>query len=138
MTKKADIHKAGGIIIRNKRLLVERSKDKEFFIAPGGSVEPGETPGQALVRELREEFQITVKEDDIKPFGTFYAQAAGQEDKTVQMDVFTVGEWEGEPTPDNEVEEIRWITSTPPEDIKVGSIFEHEVLPRLKEVGLID
>ena len=138
MATKADIHKAGGIIIRNKRLLVERSKDKEFFIAPGGSIEPGETPTQALIRELMEEFQVTVHEEDFEPFGTFYAQAAGQEDKTIQMDIFTVKKWEGEPTPDNEVEEIRWISSTPPADIKVGSIFEHEVLPRLKEAGLID
>jgi len=137
MSEVIHIHKAAGIIIRDKKLLVERSKGKEFFIAPGGSIETGETPEQALVRELMEEFQITVHEADLSVFGTFRAAAAGQEDKIVEMNVFTVGRYEGEPAADNEVEEIRWITSEPEDGIKVGSIFEHEVIPRLKAADLI-
>lgn len=137
MSETVDIHKAGGVLIQDRQFLVERSKGKEIFIAPGGSIEPGETPEQALVRELMEEFQVTVKEEDLEEFGTFYAQAAGQEDKRVRMDVFLVKKWQGEPTPDNEVEEIRWINSNPGA-IALGSIFEHEVLPRLKQSDLID
>ncbi len=136
--KKIDIHKAGGILIKDRKFLVERSKGKTIFIAPGGSIETGETPKQALVRELFEEFKIMVLENDLQEFGTFYAQAAGQEEKYLQMDVFIVKHWQGEPTPDNEVEEMLWINSNLPENIKIGSIFEHEVLPRLKEKDLID
>lgn len=55
MDKKIDIHKAGGILIKDRKFLVERSKNKTFFIAPGGSIEPRETPKQALVRELKED-----------------------------------------------------------------------------------
>lgn len=135
---KYDIHKAAGILIKNRKLLVEKSKNKQFFIAPGGSIEPGETVAQALIRELKEEFKIAIKEFDLEEFGTFCAKAAGQEDKTVCMEVFLVKKWIGEPEPDNEVEEICWITSQIPEDIKVGSIFEHEVIPRLKKLDLID
>lgn len=65
-----DIHKAAGIIIRNRKLLVEKSKNKEFFISPGGSIEDGETPKQALVRDLKEEFQIDVDERDLRDFYT--------------------------------------------------------------------
>lgn len=137
MSQTIHIYKAAGILIRDRKLLVERSKGKEFFIAPGGSIEAGETPEQALVRELMEEFQIAVREDSFSVFGTFTAAAAGQEGKVVEMKVFTVSEWSGEPTADNEVEEVRWITSDPG-DIKVGSIFEHEVIPRLKAANLID
>jgi mutator protein MutT len=135
---KVDIHKAAGIIIRDRKLLVERSEGKEFFIAPGGSVEPGETVEQAVVRELKEEFDINVKGSDLEEFGTFYADAAGQEKLRLRMDVFTVKEWQGEPTPNSEVEEIAWITSNQPKSMKVGSIFEHEVIPRLKAKNLID
>jgi 8-oxo-dGTP diphosphatase len=136
MTETIDIHKAAGIIIRDRKLLVERSKGKEFFIAPGGSIESGETAKQALVRELKEEFQIKVQEDDFESFGTFRAEAAGQEGKVVEMEVFTVNRWLGEPTADNEVEEIAWITSD--SDLKLGSIFEHEVIPRLRVNNLIN
>ncbi len=138
MDKKIDIHKAGGILIKDRKFLVERSKNKTFFIAPGGSIEEGETSKQALVRELKEEFQLTVQENDLQEFGTFYAQAAGQESKYLQMDVFIVKQWQGEIIPDNEVEEILWINSRLPMDVQIGSIFEHEVLSRLKEQNLID
>ncbi len=53
------------------------------------------------------------------------------------MDVFTV-KYTGKIIPDSEVEEVRWISSDIPADIEVGSIFAHEVLPRLKEQGLVD
>ncbi len=34
---------------------------------PGGKVEPGETPEQALVREVHEELRIEIAEDDLFP-----------------------------------------------------------------------
>lgn len=133
-----NIRKAGGILISDRKFLVERSKGKNIFIAPGGSIEIGETPRQALVRELKEEFKIVAIEEDFEEFGVFTAKAAGQEDKIVEMNVFMVKKWEGNITPDNEVEEVLWINSILPAGIKIGSIFEHEVLPRLKNMNLID
>ena len=42
----------------------------------------------ALVRELREEFSVDVEEQDLTEFGTYYAAAAGNEDKWLRMDVY--------------------------------------------------
>jgi len=134
-----DIHKAAGVIINDRRLLVERSKGKDVFVAPGGKLEPGETSIQAVIRELKEEFRLDVAENDLEVFGTFYAEAAGSHNagKKLRMDVFIV-KYTGEIVPDNEVEEIRWISSDIPADIEVGSIFAHEVLPRLRAQDLVD
>ncbi len=134
----ADIHKAAAIIIKDKKLLVERSYGKDFFIAPGGSVEPGETESEACVRELYEEFTIKVVEEDLEEWGSFEAPAAGQEDRIVKMKVFMVKGYEGDPAASSEVEEIAWVTSANEKGLKLGSIFEHEVIPHLKEQGLID
>jgi ADP-ribose pyrophosphatase YjhB (NUDIX family) len=134
----ADIYKAGGILIRDRKFLVERSKNKTVFIAPGGSIESNETPKEALVRELKEEFKISTIEEDFEEFGVFTARAAEQEDKIVVMNVFLVKKWIGEITPDNEVQEVMWINSNLSKGLKLGSIFEHEVLPRLKSLDLID
>lgn len=133
-----DIYKAAGILIKNRKLLIEKSENKEFFIAPGGSIEEGETPEKALTRELWEEFNIKTVESDFEEFGHFHAKAAGQEENVVHMNVFIVKQWKGEPSPHAEVREIMWVTSNIPSDIKVGSIFEHEVIPRLKSLDLID
>ncbi len=134
----ADIHKAAGIIIRDKKLLVERSEGKDFFISPGGSIEAGETAKQALVRELKEEFTIDVREDDLEEFGTFEASAANDPDKVVVMNVFIVKTFTGEPKPDHEVEEVRWVTTADIGTLPIGSIFEHDVMPELARQGLID
>jgi 8-oxo-dGTP diphosphatase len=135
--KSVKIHKAGAILIQQRKLLVTRSKGKQVFVAPGGKLEVGETPRQALVRELYEELQLRVEPTALNQFGTFYALAAGQEDKRLQMDVFLVSNWHGELKPANEIVEIRWVTSAN-EGTKLGSIFEHDVIPELKLKGLID
>lgn len=136
--RKNDIHKAAGILLKDKKFLVTRSKDKNFFISPGGKVELDETNREALIRELKEELNIAVGDIDLKEFGTFYAPAAGSEDKFLQMDVFLVAKWSGEITPASEVEEIRWIDSATPLTFELGSIFLHDVLPKLKEQNLIN
>lgn len=137
MERKADIHKAGGVLIRDKKFLISRSRGKDFFIAPGGKLEHGESPEISLQRELKEELTIDIDIEKLEEFGTFYAPATGMVDTYLQTDVFLVPEWRGELKPSNEIEEIMWIDSHLPEGVKLGSIFHHEVLPRLKEKGMI-
>jgi 8-oxo-dGTP diphosphatase len=138
MGKPGDIYKASGIILQNGSVLVERSVGKEHFIHPGGKIEEGETVKEALIRELKEECSISVTADDLTFFDHCSAPAANSPEVDVHMDIFIVTRWEGEIIPDNEVEEIRWISSEIPKDIKVGSIMEHETIPELKARGLID
>jgi 8-oxo-dGTP diphosphatase len=138
MTKNQDIHKASGIIIVDRKVLVERSRGKGYFIHPGGKIEYGETSKQALIRELREEFQVDVVEEDLKPFAKSSAPAANSPEVDVHMEVYIVEKWRGKIKPDSEVEEIRWLTSKIPDDIKIGSIMEHETIPKLKAKNLID
>jgi 8-oxo-dGTP diphosphatase len=133
-----DIHKSAGIIIKNRKILVEKDIDKEFFISPGGKLEEGETSKQALVRELNEELKIVVEEKNLEKFGHFDAPASGQEERIVHMDVFVVKSFKGKIQKGHKVEKLLWINSNTPKKAKIGSIFEHEVIPRLKTLQLID
>ncbi len=133
-----DIYKSAGIIIKDRKILVEKDIDKEFFISPGGKLEIGETSRQALVRELSEEFKIIVDESDLEEFGHFDAPASGQENRIVHMDVFIVKKFTGKIKKGHKVEKLLWLNSKTPKNIKVGSIFEHKVIPKLQKMRLID
>ncbi len=138
MDRKVDIHKAAGVLIQDRKFLITRSKGKDFFIAPGGKLEVGESAQDALKRELQEELSIGINTATLQELGTFYALAAGHTDTYLQMDVFMVPEWDGDITPAAEVEEVMWIGAEVLASITLGSIFHHDVLPRLVEMGLID
>ena len=45
------------LVTRGDKILLVRlfSEGREFYSLPGGGIEPGETPGQAALRELKEE-----------------------------------------------------------------------------------
>ena len=69
------------IIIRDGNLLVmHRNKfGKQYYTLPGGNIEMGETPEQAVFRELHEETMVTVANPILKfveeagdPYGTQY------------------------------------------------------------------
>ncbi|MDQ3075910.1 MAG: NUDIX domain-containing protein [bacterium] len=138
MQKNIDIHKAAGILIKDRKFLITRAKKKCFFVSPGGKVDKNETVEDALIRELKEELDIDTKIANLKNFGVFYASAQGQENKYLKMDVFLVLKWEGEIMASSEVEEVVWTDSNIPSDIELGSIFLREVLPKLKSLDLID
>lgn len=131
------IHKAGGIILKDRRLLVTRSFGKDIFIAPGGKLEANETPEQALKREMLEEVAVTIVSDTLEHIGTFHAEAAGKAGVQLRMDVYIVNDFDGELTPSSEVEELMWV-NTRTAGVAIGSIFEHDIMPLLKQRDLID
>ena len=72
---------------------------------PGGKVETGESPESALIRELREELGIEVKEPCLAPF-SFASHAYA--DFHLLMPLYVCRRWEGIPTA-KEHTALKWV-----------------------------
>ena len=91
----------------------------------GGKVESGETPEQALIRECREELDITVVPRDV-----FMEVTHEYPDLTVHLTLFNAELPQGEPKP-LEHNALRWITAEEIEELAFCPADE-EILERLK------
>lgn len=70
---------------------------------------PNEIDEQTLIRECKEELTIDIKEDTIKYYGTFKAQAHGKaEGIIVKMTCYTA-EFIGDIEAGSEIQEIKWL-----------------------------
>lgn len=101
------------LIFKNGRFLIcQRPANKargllwEFV---GGKVEPGETKEQALIRECREELDVTVK-----PHNVYMQVVHNYPDICIRLTIFKAEITEGEPKPIEHLA-LKWIT---PADIK--------------------
>lgn len=108
MEKIQRIEATAFILKNNKLLILKRSKNKkvlpEYYEMPGGGIEFGESPEEAIKREVKEEAGLNIKV--LKPYATFsdvindkqyidiqfYAEVIG-ENKVKLSDEHTKFEW---------------------------------------------
>jgi 8-oxo-dGTP diphosphatase len=125
------IHKIGGVIIKDRKLLVGRKKDT--FLMPGGKIKSGETHIECLKRELKEEFCVELI--SAKYFLACSDKAALEAETIVKMDTYLVN-IEGNPKPSMEIEEMSYVNSNT--NLKIASIIKKVIIPELKKKDLID
>ncbi len=92
----------------NRILLAQRPEGKQLaglWEFPGGKIEPGERPEETLIRELKEELGITVKEACLAPL-TFASHA--YDDFHLLMPLYICRRWEGF-VQSNEGQALKWV-----------------------------
>lgn len=97
----------GGAVLRGGLLLAARRSEPPGLAGrwelPGGKVEPGESPPEALVRELREELGVEVRPLERVP-GAWPVAGQG-----LVLHVWTAELLSGEPEPLQDHDEVRWL-----------------------------
>ncbi|MEX2555911.1 MAG: NUDIX hydrolase [Actinomycetota bacterium] len=109
--KKEIVQAAGGIVYRRRPdgelevVLVHRPRHDDWSL-PKGKVERGETIHKAAVREVEEETGLRVQR------GTGIAQLSYRNGngRPKHVDYFYMTPVGGELTPNDEVDELRWVT----------------------------
>ena len=123
------IHIAAALMLGpDGRTLLVRKAGTTAFMQPGGKIEPGETPEQALVREIREELGVDVEVDALQPLGRFSAVAANEPDAIVVAETFVL-ETPAVPPPAREIEEIVWIAPFDPPALELAPLTGEYILP---------
>jgi 8-oxo-dGTP pyrophosphatase MutT (NUDIX family) len=104
-----EIDKLAWLYLREGKLLIARSKNKDLFYIPGGKREKGETDEQALIREIKEEISVDLIPNSIEYAETFKAPADGKDSETIVKLTCYFADFKGDLSPDAEIEEIDFI-----------------------------
>jgi len=111
--EEAHIHVVAAIIWKQGEarqfLIAQRQKGKhlqDYWEFPGGKLEFGESPWQALQRELEEE--INIRPTSATPYMRVYYRYP---DRNILLDTWVIDEYEGEVEP-GEAQALLWIDAS--------------------------
>ncbi|MGC6368936.1 NUDIX hydrolase [Pseudomonas sp. K2I15] len=108
--------------------LLVRKRGTQAFMQPGGKIDAGEQPAQALARELHEELGLRIDPAAAVYLGQFSAPAANEPGFVVQAELFQV--YIDVPvTPAAEIEEVRWIDPAGDGDLFLAPLTRDWILP---------
>jgi uncharacterized protein (TIGR00730 family) len=96
--------------VRDGRVLTVRTRGRDAFYLPGGKRERGESDWEALVREVREELSVGLRQATFEPLGVFDAPDHHHPEGTrVRMACYRAA-YDGELRGAGEIDEIAWLT----------------------------
>lgn len=136
------IHVAAALAtdVRGRALMV-RKHGTTMFMQPGGKIEPGEHPLDALRRELDEELGLGLVAGAFAWVGTFEEDAANEPDHLVRAEVYSVTvdvEGPGRPVAAAEIAELRWVDPADPGDLDLAPLSSEALLPILVDRSTSD
>lgn len=73
---------ARSIIIKDKKVAMIHSSKYNYYKFPGGGIENGENPVDAMIRETREEAGLVVLPDTVKAYGYVHRIQRSDQDET--------------------------------------------------------
>lgn len=73
---------ARSIIIKDKKLAMVHSLKYDYYKFPGGGIEQGESPVDAMIRETREEAGLVVKPETVREYGYVHRIQRSNSDET--------------------------------------------------------
>ncbi|MBC2381799.1 NUDIX domain-containing protein [Pseudomonas sp. WS 5106] len=112
--------------------LLVRKRGTQAFMQPGGKIDAGEQPAEALARELHEELNLRIDPSAAVYLGKFSAPAVNEPGFTVEAELFQVN-IDVNVTPAAEIEEVRWIDPAGDGGLQLAPLTRDLILPFYRE-----
>lgn len=112
--------------------LLVRKRGTQAFMQPGGKIDAGEQPAEALARELHEELNLRIDPSQAIYLGNFSAPAANEPGFTVHAELFQV-HIDVAVMPAAEIEEVRWIDPMGDGGLHLAPLTRDLILPFYRE-----
>lgn len=135
MLKGGEITIAAAIILDDRaRMLVVRKHTSAVFQQPGGKIDAGETPAEAVIRETAEEIAITLAPSALTSLGVFSAPAANEPGHVVTAHIFAA-ETTAQPMAASEIAEIAWLDLAHPDAMPLAPLSYHHIVPLARDLA---
>jgi 8-oxo-dGTP diphosphatase len=118
---------AAVVVDDRRHVLLVRKRGTTAFMQPGGKIATGETPLEALHREVAEELGVGIVDDSVRSLGRHSAVAANEPGHVVDADLFMVS-LAGTPRASAEIAEIVWVDPADPGAIDIAPLTRDAVL----------
>ena len=111
------------------RLFLVRKRGTAAFMQAGGKIDAGESPFEALVRELEEELSFTPAAEHARLVGTFSCAAANEPGHRVEAHLFHIRAGDRAFVIAAELEEAVWVAPELAGELRLAPLTRDYVLP---------
>lgn len=129
----------GTMFFKNDKLLIDKPRKRQIFQMIGGSVEEGETPLEAAIRECHEELgnEAIFDENNFELVMNFKEIATSDQKTQIHFFVFKYnGKLNGNLSTSEEIEKFMWFGIDDDREI-LSNTLKNEVIPYCIEKNLI-
>ncbi|QNK64064.1 NUDIX domain-containing protein [Pedobacter sp. PAMC26386] len=131
------LHTAGLVVVKEGKLLLAFSKNKNAWYLPGGKIDSGETSLQAIQREIKEELNLDLNPELIEVYCHITAPAFGENKNLLMEQDCFIYDLTEEIEASNEIDEVGYfdLDSYLKEPAQVPGVLA--LFSRLEKDGLL-